>query len=344
MANLTGATGHRRVPRMLSAALVGAVAVVPSLAAHAREEKSVSRLKQGVAHVQQQLDESVARVEVLRSRENELFYEVSRVELEIGDLEAAKRVVEARAVAAARRLYMARGSDRLEVLLSAKSFVDVAIQFEAMAQIAEVDRSVFIDLEQVEEQLGDLQENLSAKTQELTRARSRLEVESALLQARLEEATAEYEKRKEELAAQGGGVVITRDGMTCPIAAPNSFIDSWGFPRPGGRTHEGTDMMAVSGAPVVAITDGRITFEGYGTTAGNWLILSGDDGNSYWYMHNRKNLVSAGRVSAGEQIATVGDTGNAIGGPPHVHFEYHPGGGGPVNPYALLVKVCRGAP
>jgi murein DD-endopeptidase MepM/ murein hydrolase activator NlpD len=100
-------------------------------------------------------------------------------------------------------------------------------------------------------------------------------------------------------------------------------------------------MMAASGAPVVAITDGRITFEGYGTTAGNWVILSGDDGNSYWYMHNRENLVTGGRVRVGQQIATVGDTGNAIGGPPHVHFEFHPGGGGPVNPFQLLSKVCR---
>ncbi len=304
----------------------------------------MSELKEGLDLIQQQLDDSVARVEALRSRENELFFEVGQAELEIGELETAKRVVEARAVAAARRLYMARGSDRLEVLLSAESFADLAIQFEAMAQVAEVDRTAFIDLKQVEEQLGDLQGDLSAKTQELTRARSRLEDESALLQARLEEATAEYEKRKDELAAQAGGVVVARNGMACPVAAPNSFIDSWGFPRPGGRTHEGTDIMAVSGAPVVAITDGRITFEGYGTSAGNWLILSGDDGDSYWYMHNRKNLLSEGRVRVGEQIATVGDTGNAIGGPPHVHFEYHPGGGGPVNPYPLLAKVCRGAP
>ena len=343
MANLTGATERGRARRMLSAALIGVVALAP-LAAHAREKTSVSHLKDGLDLIQRQLDRSVARLEASRSRENELFFEVGQLELEIRELETAKRVVEARAVAAARRLYMARGSDTMEVLLSAQSFADLAIQFEAMAQIAEVDRTAFIDLKQAEERLRDLEEGLTAKTQELTRVRSRLEDESALLQARLEEATAKYEKTKEELAAQAGEVVITRDGMACPIAAPNSFIDSWGFPRSGGRTHEGTDIMAVSGAPVVAITDGRITFEGYGTSAGNWIILSGDDGNSYWYMHNRENLVSGGRVRAGEKIATVGDTGNAIGGPPHVHFEYHPGGGGPVNPYPLLAKVCRGAP
>jgi murein DD-endopeptidase MepM/ murein hydrolase activator NlpD len=238
---------------------------------------------------------------------------------------------------------MAGDSETLEVLLSADSFADLASQYEAMEQIAELDRIAFTDLKRAEERLRSLETGIRAKTEELTSIRTRLEDEAALLQARFEEATVLYEKERKELAAaaDGGRVVIT-DGMTCPVAAPNSFIDSWGYPRSGGRTHEGTDIMATSGAPVVAITDGRITYEGYGTMSGNWIILSGDDGHDYMYMHNRENLASEGaRVRAGEQIATVGDTGNAAGTPPHVHFEYHPEGGGPVNPYPLLNKVCR---
>jgi murein DD-endopeptidase MepM/ murein hydrolase activator NlpD len=344
VAYLTRAAKPRIVRRILSAALIVAVALVPALSAHARDEMSVSELKDKLDLIQEELDASVARVETLRSRENKLLFDVGQVELEMRELEAEKTLVEDRAVEAARRLYMSDGSERLEVLLSADSFADLASQYETMAQIAELDGIALTDLKRVEEQLLDHKEDLTANTEELTRVRSRLEDESALLQQRFEEATAEYEKLKERLAAaaQAGGVFITPGGMACPIAAPNSFIDSWGFPRSGGRSHEGTDMMAASGVPVVAITDGRITFEGYGATAGNWLILSGDDGNSYWYMHNTKNLVSGGRVGAGEQIATVGDTGNAAGGPPHVHFEYHPKGGGPVNPYPLLSKVCRG--
>jgi murein DD-endopeptidase MepM/ murein hydrolase activator NlpD len=345
VANLTYATERRSLRRTLSTALIVAVACVPALAAQAREQRSIGQLKDKLDLIQKQLDASVARVETLRSRENSLLFEVGQVELEMRELQAEKGAVEDRAIEAARRLYMTDGSETLEVLMSAESFADLASQYETMARIAEHDRIALTNLRRIEEQLLVLQEDLTANTEELTSVRTRLEDESALLQQRFEEATAEYNKMKERLAAaaaaQVEGVFVSPGGMACPIAAPNSFIDSWGFPRSGGRTHEGTDMMAASGAPVVAITGGRITFEGYGSSAGNWVILSGDDGNEYWYMHNRKNLVSGGRVHAGEQIATVGDTGNAIGGPPHVHFEYHPGGGGPVNPYSLLTKVCR---
>jgi peptidoglycan LD-endopeptidase LytH len=97
--------------------------------------------------------------------------------------------------------------------------------------------------------------------------------------------------------------------------------------------------MAAFGTPVVAIVTGTITYAGYGSSAGNWLQLSGDDGNGYWYMHNQENLVSGGRVTVGQQIATVGNTGNASGGPPHVHFEYHPGGGAPVNPFTSVIDL-----
>jgi peptidoglycan LD-endopeptidase LytH len=98
-------------------------------------------------------------------------------------------------------------------------------------------------------------------------------------------------------------------------------------------------MMASYGTPVAAITNGSITYAGYGSSAGNWQILSGDDGHQYWYMHNQSNIVTGGRVRVGQQIATVGDTGNATG-IPHLHFEYHPGGGAAVNPTPLVSSLC----
>lgn len=97
--------------------------------------------------------------------------------------------------------------------------------------------------------------------------------------------------------------------------------------------------MGSYGTPLVAITDGTITYAAYDGSGGNMIFMTGDDGHAYWYMHNQTNLVTSGRVSAGQQIATLGDTGNAAG-TPHLHFEYHPNGGAPVNPYPLVASIC----
>ncbi len=99
-------------------------------------------------------------------------------------------------------------------------------------------------------------------------------------------------------------------------------------------------MMAPYGTPIYAVTDGVVDIRGYGSSAGNWIIFNGADGNQYWYMHLQSFVASDGaRVPAGTKIATNGDTGNARG-TPHLHFERHPGGGGPVNPYPFLRGIC----
>jgi murein DD-endopeptidase MepM/ murein hydrolase activator NlpD len=342
---------RNRISRLTAAALLGVVAVVPASATGAPRAGSLDDLKARLERLQKRLDDSTARVEALRTKHIELRSAVALVEEESRALQARRAGVQARAVDAARRIYMSSSSDALEVLLESDSFSEIASREQTLSHLSEMDRTALSELQRAEAQLTALELELIEKSEALTITSARLEDETAELQARFEEATAEYVELKKKLAARararadavvGGAAYITSSGMTCPIAAPNSFIDSWGFPRDGGaRTHEGTDMMAEMGAPVVAITDGRITYSGVGVTAGNWLELEGDDGHTYWYMHNDQNVITSGRVTVGQRIATVGDTGNAAGGPPHVHFEYHPNGGGPINPYELLVSVCQ---
>jgi peptidoglycan LD-endopeptidase LytH len=129
-------------------------------------------------------------------------------------------------------------------------------------------------------------------------------------------------------------------GKACPLDQPRHFTDTWGAPRSGGRSHRGTDILGPYGIPVRAITSGTWSIQRPGPSAGLWAILRGDDGNQYWYMHLQSHTVGNGaRVSAGQQVATNGDTGNARG-TPHIHFELHPGGGSAINPYPLLKSVC----
>jgi murein DD-endopeptidase MepM/ murein hydrolase activator NlpD len=334
------------IPLVWATAVISALALTPALQA-AQGKQSIAEIEGRLDQIQDELDRATERLQELRSRQQGLLIEISKVEEGIRTLESNMAELEERVVAAANRLYRTTDTMELEALLSAESFTELQSRAATLAYLSELDAASLADFERADANLGQLREKLMEKSAELGRTRSELDQQSDLLQARFREVTKEYNQLKRKLAAAalratGGRVVISPSGMTCPVAAPHSFINDWGFPRSGGRTHEGNDIMAAMGAPVVAIATGTITYAGVGESAGNWLILSDEDGNEYWYMHNRENLVTRGRVKVGEQIATVGDTGNAIGGPPHVHFEYHPGGGGPVNPYTLLMQVCRG--
>ncbi|MGI5939656.1 MAG: murein hydrolase activator EnvC family protein [Thermoleophilia bacterium] len=132
-------------------------------------------------------------------------------------------------------------------------------------------------------------------------------------------------------------------GWVFPVQGPNSFVDSFGAPRSGGRTHKGTDIMTARGIPCVAVVNGTIrstspTDKGLG---GITIHLKGDDGNVYYYAHLssiKSGIKSGVRVSAGQVIGYAGNSGNASNGAVHLHFEIRPGGGAAINPYATLVK------
>jgi murein DD-endopeptidase MepM/ murein hydrolase activator NlpD len=134
----------------------------------------------------------------------------------------------------------------------------------------------------------------------------------------------------------GGG-----SGRACILERPYSYVDTWGAARSGGRSHQGTDVMAPHGARVFAFVSGVVSRESTSTNGGIQLYLQGDNGTEYFYAHLSGYAVSTGtRVRAGQLIAYNGQTGNARYTAPHVHFEVHPGGGSPVNPYPHLKPVC----
>lgn len=132
----------------------------------------------------------------------------------------------------------------------------------------------------------------------------------------------------------GGGVALR-----CPVAGAVTFMNDWGFPRSGGRFHQGNDLFAPRGRQAVAVVAGTVT-QSTSRLGGNQVRLAGDDGVVYHYTHLDR-FARVGRVAAGDVVGYVGSSGNAAGGPPHVHFEVHPGGGAPVNPYPRIVEACR---
>lgn len=95
--------------------------------------------------------------------------------------------------------------------------------------------------------------------------------------------------------------------------------------------HTGLDFAAPSGTPISAVAAGVVTEVGYDGSYGNKTIVTLPDGTELWYCHQTSYTVSVGQeVAAGEQIGSVGSTGNTTG--PHLHLEVHPGAGDAVDP------------
>lgn len=128
----------------------------------------------------------------------------------------------------------------------------------------------------------------------------------------------------------------------CPVAGAVSFSDSWGAPRSGGRAHRGVDMIAARGTPIVAIFSGRIQRFSNSSLGGKSIYFVSDAGDMYYYAHldDFADVGVGQAVAAGTVIGYNGSTGNAPSYLPHLHFEYHPGGRGAVNPYPLVKGLC----
>ena len=132
-----------------------------------------------------------------------------------------------------------------------------------------------------------------------------------------------------------------------PVAGPASWSDDWWLPRfgPGWRLHEGIDIFAPMGTPVRAPVDGRIRITNGGL--GGLSVYVTQPNRTYWYLTHLASIapgIAEGvEVKTGDIVGSVGDSGNARGGPPHLHFEIHPGGGPPIPPKSVVDKFVADA-
>jgi peptidoglycan LD-endopeptidase LytH len=164
--------------------------------------------------------------------------------------------------------------------------------------------------------------------------------------------TLEHEARREGVyivriqpeLLRGGALKIgqrTTASLTFPVsgrdvrAVKSYFLD----PRDGGsRDHHGVDIFAPRDTPVVAAADGFVTNVGRNSLGGNVVwIWDPARRQSHYYAHLSTQAVSTGaRVRAGDVVGYVGNTGNARGTPPHLHFGIYAPGEGPINPLPFV--------
>ena len=280
----------------------------------------------------------------------------ARIDTLRADLRLNQRELEQRAAA----LFIAGGNPQALALLTSESVSDAVDRLEFASAVAEGDSDLANRVSVESQELAWQQERLAEAIADRSAAAADLAAQRASIEAELERYASRVEELEDQLAAERAAAAANDDVndtpgntppgsppptsgtgwiQTCPVNGPNSFVDSFGDPRPGGRSHAGIDMIAARGTPVVAVHSG--TVHRTGSSIGGYGVVVFHDGSSDWtfYTHfmSESPLGEGAHVSAGSTIGYVGNTGTTVY---HLHFEYHPGGGAAINPYTALLGVC----
>ncbi len=287
------------------------------------------------------------------------------------DLERSRELLSQRVVG----LYVSKDPSFVDLLLASGSLADAQEAIDLIDQIAARDAGTVAAVRARRTRLAGLERRQAdAESQaqsEFERARRRADELAVLVadqrraladaRSRLTRLVKEERGRRERLALLAkarqaalssipvagetalGGALPPGD-FVFPVAGAVTFTNDWLYPRPGGRYHQGIDIFGAQGTPVVAVADGSLFNVGYNGLGGWRLWVRDRAGNTFYYAHLSAYSPAAAEgasVSRGTILGYVGDSGDARGTPPHLHFEIHPSGGGPVPPYPIVTGWPR---
>ncbi len=324
-------------------ATVAALLVLSTLPAAAGAQ-DLDTVEQQVDELERELSDTTSAYEDVWAAVSDAEAELERLERQTTELETRYATVRAVLSARARSVYK-RGSDTaLTLMLSASGPQGAIERASMMATLTSRDVSQVEQASSLRTQLDQSRVLLADRSGELVLLRGQLGEQQTRLEDDLGQAQVVLAGLQEKEARKRTIQRGVQDGVyACIFDRPFTFRDTWGAPRSGGRRHKGTDVYSTFDAPVYAFTSGTIQRIPNSGLGGLGLYLWGDDGNMFYYAH--LNRIAAGigvgnRVDAGDLVAYNGASGNARGGPPHVHYQLHPGGGAPVNPYPWLAAAC----
>jgi murein DD-endopeptidase MepM/ murein hydrolase activator NlpD len=317
------------------------------------------------ADTSSELRSTKARLAELDRHLNDLAARYSAAETELARIEAKMAETEQRiervkgsirqyqqAISArARDAYVSGGGGTVELLLSSGSFSEFSDRVIYLGQMAQEDSDLVTKAAVSRERLRRYQDDLDHLRAAQREKVASLAAQRADIASQFRRVQAEVSSLQRKLAAEQRavrvaasiGTRIVRGGalQACPVGQPRAYSDDFGAPRSGGRTHQGNDILAPYGTPVYAAQSGRFE-QNYNSLGGMSALVYASNGDYTYYAHmsSYAGVGSGASVAAGTMIGHVGNTGDASGGPYHLHFEYHPGGGGAVDPYPYLKAVC----
>lgn len=369
----------RRRTASATTAVVVLLALFAAVPVWADTKSELAAAKQRLSQLEAEIDAAQARRDGLQAEVDAIAGQIARTTEAIEEADARiavtrkgirakeKRIeyLRERLAQRARHAYIQGPGGIFEVIFGSSSFGDLSDRLALYESVQQSDADLAAEIENERVALEGRKADLETLQAELVRQREIQEANLAAqttklsqmlrieeqLDARRSEAAglvttltkkfkAELEaiRRARELAEGGAPIVGSGVFKYCPVDAPNSFSNDYGAPRSGGRTHQGNDIFAPYGTPI------RATFDGAVSNASNslgGLSVYVHGGGGYTYNAHLSSFGQMGSVSAGTIIGYVGNTGNARYTPPHNHFEWHPGGGGAVNPYFYLLDACR---
>ena len=308
-------------------------------------EKALAKLsaqqKRIVDEAQKQADAATERIAAAQRELDALQIREDGLKAQRLRLTQKKEATAIKIRARALRIYAGESVADLDLLLRSEDANEFARNIDIIGVAQRRDAALIEEFRDDERQIDENEAALAALTE-----RKKAEIEGLIIEQEvLGESLATLQ---EQLSFVLSGQAIALGGFVFPVGAPFNFASTFGAPRMVGtkyeHTHQGNDIFASGGTPLYATNRGVIARKAVAVLGGNKLWLVAADGTQYYYAHLSSyadGIEDGTVVEAGQVLGYVGDTGNAIGTPPHLHFEIHPGGGPAIDPYPILDAVRR---
>ena len=371
----------------LVAALSGTALAAPSAQQVQQAKDRLNRLNNEISVAEGHLHNIQAKANQIADElyvaQNGLDRATSRYLTTKGQLDSAKAkyaAIKALLDARTRSAYMEGSGSSLEFILGSTSFADLSDRVEYMSALARNDADLAAQAESLKIQLASAAAAEEKLRQQKTSAVAKVQEKNAQVQGNLSEqqgivneidrkraqATKLYNSMKKKYQQSITPPALPPSGppppgykgvfQRCPVGDPKAQTDSFGAPRYAGgfHYHMGNDIMAPAGVPIYAPFDG-VARQDPNTLGGLAVIVTGSAGWVYNAHLSAYTSSSSGSVHAGDVIGYVGNSGDAVGGPTHDHFEFHPSVmpsswpaspygysviGSAINPYPLLIAAC----
>jgi murein DD-endopeptidase MepM/ murein hydrolase activator NlpD len=332
---------RRAIAAVLAAALIASIAAPAYAATEAQLRARLQQLKSQTAAAGRSYDRAYW---ALQDTDGRIRKTQKRLDATSKELKKANK----RLMKRANGMYRQDKLDTLALLVGARSFEDFVTRADYLARLGVADARDIARAKALKARLLAQRATLRSERKRRRANVTSLRARRNTLQRKLRSTQAQFVATRAALDAIRspgghipGGVAAMPgpNGLVFPVVGSYFYANTWGASRSGGRRrHQGTDIMARRGTRIVAVTSGTVRASNNGL-GGRCIWLRGSNGWSFYYAHLDRWIVRSGRVRAGQVIATVGSTGNAAGGAPHLHFQIHPGGGRPINPYPYLRRA-----